>query len=99
MSNFRSFLRENRKFRFEDQDDHEEEIFLILRSARACTSVSLAEKRDSCRHSTIGYSENVVVAETSYQVLEPLSLCDRERVLPSSIKLTVLTFLIKKKNR
>ena len=83
--------------RFEDQDDHEEEIFLILRSARACTSVSLAEKRDSCRHSTTGFSENVVVAETSYQVLEALSLCDRERVLPSSIKLTVLTFLVKKK--
>ena len=57
------------------------------------------KKSDSCtcRHSTSGFSENVVVAETSYQVLEALSLCDRERVLPSSIKLTVLTCLVKKK--
>ena len=50
-------------------------------------------------NSTTGFSENVVVAETSYQVLEALSLCDLERVLPSSIKLTVLTLLVKKKNR
>ena len=37
------------------------------------------------------------MAETSYQMLEALSFCDRERVLPSSIKMTVLTFLVKKK--
>ena len=30
-------------------------------------------------------------------MLEALSFCDRERVLPSSIKMTVLTFLVKKK--
>ena len=36
------------------------------------------------------------VAETSYQMLEVLSFCDQERVQPPSLKLTVLTFLVKK---
>ena len=31
------------------------------------------------RHSTTGVSENVAVAETSYQLLEVLSFCDQER--------------------
>ena len=40
----------------------------------------LAGKRGSRRHSTTSFSENVEVAETSYQMLEVLSFCDRERV-------------------
>ena len=39
----------------------------MLRCAREWTSVVLAGKRDSRRHSTTSFSENVVVAETSYQ--------------------------------
>ena len=37
-------------------------------------------KRGSRRHSTTSFSENVKVAETSYQMLEILSFCDGERV-------------------
>ena len=40
----------------------------------------LAGKRDSRRHSMTSFRENVVVAETSYQMLEMLSFCDYERV-------------------
>ena len=40
----------------------------------------LAGKRGSRRHSTTSLSENVEVAETSNQMLEVLSFCDRERV-------------------
>ena len=47
----------------------------------------MAAKRGSRRHSTTSFSENVVLAETSYQMLQVLSLCDRERT-------TVLTFLV-----
>ena len=71
-------------------------------NTKKCTRVNqrlFGEKRDSCRHSTTSFSENVVVAETSYQMLEALSFCDRERVLPSSIKMTVLTFLVKNKTK
>ena len=39
------------------------QIFPILSSAHAWTSVILAGKRDSYRHSTTNFSENVVVAE------------------------------------
>ena len=52
-------------------------------------------KSGSRRHSTTSFSENVEVAETSYQMLEVLSFCDRERVQPPSLKVTVLTFLVK----
>ena len=41
-------------------------------------------------------SENVMEAEISYQMLEVLSFCDRERAQTPSIKITVLTFLVKK---
>ena len=54
------------------------EFFSILSSARARTSVILAGKRGSRRHSTTSLSENVELAETSYQMLEVLSFCDRE---------------------
>ena len=33
--------------------------------------------------------------ETSYQMLDILSFCDRQRVQPPSTKVTVLTFLVK----
>ena len=39
-------------------------------SARALTSVFLAGKRDSRRHSTTSFAENDVVTKTSYQMLE-----------------------------
>ena len=55
-------------FRFWDKDDYEYEIFSMLSSAHAWASVILAGKRDSRRHSTTGFSENVVVAEISYQI-------------------------------
>jgi len=35
-------------------------------------------KRDGRRYSTTGFSEIVVVAETSYQMSEVLSFCDRD---------------------
>ena len=50
----------------------------MLSSARAQTNVILAGKCGSRRQST-SFSENVVVAETSYQMLEFLSFSDRER--------------------
>ena len=40
----------------------------------------MAGKRDNRRHSTTSFSENLEVAERSYQMLEVLPLCDRERV-------------------
>ena len=54
--------------RFEDEDNYGYEIFSILNSARAWTSVILAGERDSRRHTTKSISENVVVAGTSYQM-------------------------------
>ena len=64
--------------------------------ARAGGSVILEGKRGSRRHSTASFSESVVVAETSYQMLEVLPFCNLERAQPSSITITVLTFLVKK---
>ena len=44
-------------------------------------------------------SENVVVAETSYQMLGILSFSERERALPTtSTEISVLTFVVKKKS-
>ena len=53
--------------------DYENEIFSLIRSAQAWTNVILAGKGDSRRHPTTDFSENVVVAEASYQMLEVLS--------------------------
>ena len=39
---------------------------------------------------------NVVVAETSYQMLEVLAFCDPKRAEPPAIKIKVLIFLVKK---
>ena len=55
------------------------EIFSILSSAHAWTSVILEGKRDSRRQPTTSFSENIVVGGTSYQMLEVLSVCYRER--------------------
>ena len=65
-------------------------------SARAWGSVVLAEKRGSRRHSTTSFSKSVVLAGTSYQMLEVLAFCNLERAQPPSITITVLTFLVKK---
>ena len=53
--------------RFQDEDDYEDEIFQYQSSARASTTVISAGKRDGRRHSTTSFSENVVVAKTSYR--------------------------------
>ena len=58
----------------------------MLSSARAWTSVILAGKRDTHRH--------VVVTET-----EVLLFCDGEKAWPPSIKITVLTFLVKEREK
>ena len=47
--------------------------------ARALTSVILAGKRDSRRHPTTCFNENIVVAETSYEMLKVLSFCERDK--------------------
>ena len=55
------------------------EISSILSSAHVRTRVILAGERDSRRHSTTGFSENVAeVTETSYEMLEVLLFCDGE---------------------
>ena len=67
-------------FRLWDEDDYEYQIFSILSIAHAWTSVILTGKRDSRRHSTTGFNENVVVAGTTeLSNVEVLSFCYRER--------------------
>ena len=56
----------------------------------------MAGKRGSRLHSTKSFNESVVAAGTSYQMLEVLAFCNRERAEPPSIMITVLTFLVKK---
>ena len=58
-------------FRLWDENDFEYGIFSILSIAPAQASVImiLAGKRYSRRHCTASFSENVVVAGTSYQML------------------------------
>ena len=62
-------------------------------------SVILAGKRDSRRRSTMGFGQNVVVEETSYQIFEVLSFHVRKRAYPPTIKITMLTFHMKKKKK
>ena len=57
-----------RTHRLFDEDDYEYKIFSILSIAQAWTSVILAGKRDSRRHTTTSFSEEVVVAGISYQM-------------------------------
>ena len=61
-------------------DNHKYEIFSILnlRSVQTWTSVILAGKCDSLRHSTNSFGGNILVAETSYQMLEDLSFWNWE---------------------
>ena len=64
----------------------------IPNSTHMWASVIWVEKPDSRYHPTSRFSENVIVAETSYQMLEVLPFCDRERASPHPpfIKLTLL---------
>ena len=62
---------------------------------RASTSVILAGKCGSRRHSDTSFGENLVVAKTSYQMLGILSFSDRERALPPSTEISELTFAVK----
>ena len=56
--------------RFQDEDHYENEIFLNTKEwVRANQPVILAGKCDSHRHSTTGFSDNVLVAKTSYEIV------------------------------
>ena len=57
--------------------------------------VGRGSERDSRRHSTTSFCNNVVVTETSNQMLKVLLFGDRGRTLPLSIKITVLTSMVK----
>ena len=49
--------------------------------------------------STTSFSENVVMAKISYQMLGILSLSDRKRALPPSTEISVLTLVVKKSTK
>ena len=55
-------------FKFWDEDDYKYEIFSILIIAHAWISIILAGKHDSRPNPTKSFSENVIVAGTSYQM-------------------------------
>ena len=61
------------------------------RAVRKRTSVILAENCETSR-----LLQHAVVVETSYQKLEVLSFCDRERAQPPSITIKVITLLVEK---
>ena len=69
----------------------------LLSGARARTNVILAGKRDNPRHSNTSFSENIVVAKTSYQIVGILSFSDLKRAWTPSTEISVLTFVVKKK--
>ena len=46
--------------------------------------------------STTSFSENVVMAKISYQMLGILSFSDRERASPPSTEISALTLVVKK---
>ena len=54
--------------------------FLNSEYCSRVNQVILAGKRGSHHHSTMSFSVNVVVAETSYRMLEVLSFCDGKRI-------------------
>ena len=60
--------------------------------ARARTTVILAGKCGSRRQSTTSFGENILVAKTSYQMLEILSFSDRKRALPLYLSLPGANF-------
>ena len=70
-------------------------LFPILSSACARTNVILAGKCGSRRQSTTSFSEHVVVAKTSYQMLQIFSFSDLERAQPPSMEISVLTLVVK----
>ena len=70
----------------------EDENFPVRSSAHVRTNVILAGKYDSHRHSTTGFSKNVVVEKTSYQMLGMLTFSDRERASPPSNVYTCQSF-------
>ena len=68
------FLRALETFRFKDEDDYENRDFLNTKECAREAAFFLAGKRDSCGHSTTGFS-----SRNKYQMLEVLSVYDRER--------------------
>ena len=76
-----------------------EETFQILSGERGRTNVILAGQCDSHRHRhhITSFSENVVEAKKSYQMLGILSFSDQERASPPPTKISELTFVVKKK--
>ena len=75
-------LRTSRALDSETRDNYDYEIFSVF-SALARTSTILGRKRVSHCHSTTSFSENVVVAVTSYQILEFLIIFNWERAKAS----------------
>ena len=71
------------------------ELFPILSSACARTTIILAGKCGSRRQSTTSFSEHFVVAKTSYQMLQIFSFSDLERAQPPSMEISVLTLVVK----
>ena len=61
-----------------------------------CSGI-LAGKCGSRCHCTTSFSENVVVVETTYEILVVLSFCDQERAQPPSINITELSLLVNQK--
>ena len=88
--------RKKESLRFEDKGDYEGEFFPILSSAHARTNVILAGEFGSRRQSTTSFSEKVLVAKTSYQMIEILLFSGRERALSLSMEISVPTFVVKK---
>ena len=88
--------RKKESFRFEDEGDYESEFFPILSSAHARANVILAGKFGSRRQSTSSFSGKVLVAKTSYQMIEILLFSGRERALSLSMEISVSTFVVKK---
>ena len=72
------------------------ELFPILSSACARTTIILAGKCGSRRQPTTSFSEHVVVAKTSYEMLQIFSFSDLERAQPPSMEISVLTLVVKK---
>ena len=72
-------------------------IFSIPRSTCARDQhLIVVGKCDSNLHSTTSFSENVVVARTSYKMLGILLFSDWEMALPPSIEICILAFVEKK---
>ena len=53
----------------------------------------LVGKCDSNLHSTMSFSENVIVAKTSYKMLGILLFSDWETALPPSMEICLLVFV------